>query len=1320
MQRMRNADFLQHMRLIATACLLSLWAFNISALPVRFYDAEQLSSNLITSLCQDSQGYLWIGTEYGLNKFDGVHFSQYYSDDNDDRSLADDVVWRLATDSRGGMWVQTNHGIQLYDRLTDSFRTVNFEDNTLVRINDLLPMADGSMWLLRPRDGVCKVSADSMEARTVEAVNRHIRHDDDATGLFLDSKNRLWVAYHDDGLQMIDMKSGQTRNYDSQALHDKRAIDIAEDDKQRLIVVTYSAVLMLNEQTQQFEIVTEYARKAVQRLYNDNKGRLLMGTAGNGLWKIDIDKREARSVDDMKLNGMTLTGERIHAYLQDRDGNQWIGCHRRGLMMVAGKPDSFLYLPVSRMESDNGKVLRTAFTDSKGNIYVCQERGGVTCIDKRGKTLAHWLSNHTVTTIYETAPEEFWVGTFRNGLFRLNTATGSEQWMTLTGTQRISSITRDRQGNLYTAVFLGGLHSYTPDGTTERTLGGGQLELKNIYLNTLFTDRDGRIWIGHHYGIDVYDPTTDRLIDADVPPTLRPAIVHAISQTPDGHIWVGSNKGLFRYDSQSREWQQFTTHDGLPNNMVSGLVANADGTLWISTYRGLAQMHPDGTVRCFYRGNGLTEWSYLCGVGSQSDNGDIVLGHLNGITCFKPSQIVTDNFHQDIVLTGMRLGNNDVNATSISDGEPIINGPLETVSDITVGYEDNTFCLRFSSMDFREPQNMHYEYRFDDEAKDVWHQTESGVSEIFFTHLTVGTHHLQVRAYDNGVFSPVKTLTLHVTPPWYRSWTAYICYALLLLVIVALWGRNYRNRRQAEINEDKIRLFVDLSHELRSPLTLIKSPLAQLLSAEHDASKRHALRTMERNTSRLLTLVDQILSIRKIEKGQLKLRFAETLLGEFVENICHDFDYQAEKRNITLTFRNEAADMKVWIDADNFDKVVTNLVGNAFKYVQDGGDIEVSVSRTASGKASLCVQDNGQGIDEAHLKKIFDRFYQAAARPTDGQMSYGIGLNLTQKLVTMHKGTIAASNRSDCQGAAFVVLLPLGCSHLPKESLLAADTATDDVPPAMVDTEESGTSRRQRKKTSHRIVVVDDDDEIRLFLETELGRYYHVKTYSDGEKALGNIIDEVPDVVVSDIVMPKMDGIELLRRMKGNTATSHVPVILLTTKTDHDSRIEGLEGGADAYIDKPFDLEELEAQISNLIANRNRLRGKFSGRQEQQDTVRQIEMKGNDEALMERIMKAVNANIDDCDFNVEALADAVGLSRIQLHRRMKELTGQSVGEFIRNLRLQQAAKLLAKGDISVSQVTYAVGFSTPAHFSTAFKKCFGVSPSEYISRHAED
>ena len=1214
------------------------------------------------------------------------------------------------TDREGRLWVVTNLGVQRYNPSTDSFESVLFGEGTTANVNDILQTPEGEIWLLHAQEGPMRV--EGLTARPLEMAALS----GDCNNMLLDSCGRLWIAYQERGVLLYDTTNKTSRTLSGGALDKGHVVDLAQDARGRILALTDTAILAWDGE--QFLPQVTYPRKQVHRLYPQADGSLLFTTVGSGIWKAAPGGHSAEPLEDN--THWDLSSAKINAVLLDRNGNRWLGCYQLGLIMLEDRPVPFHFLPLSQMETDNGQVLRSIYADDKGHTYICQENGGVASIDHEGRTLGHWMGQYTVNTLYPASEGSLWVGTYQNGLYRLDLTTGKETRYPLTGTQRISGITRDRDGNLYTACFGEGLRSYTPDGQTERPLSGGSLELINPYLNTLFTDAEGLIWIGHYYGIDVYDPAGDTLLNLPIPETLRPAIVYQIGQSPADHsIWVGSNKGLFQFypeGPQQGTWKRFTTVDGLPNNIINGFSITPDGTLWAGTYRGLAQISPQGHVTRYYRGNGLQEWSYLRGVSAFSAYGEVILGNQNGITYFIPEALKQDGFLSGITLTAMRLGNSFVHEGSRSGAYAIIHGPLEEAREITVSYQDNTFSLRFSPMDFRDPQSVHYEFRYAGEAKDQWYITESGRSELYFSHMGVGRHRLIVRAYDNGVYSPEKQLLIRVMPPWYRTWWAYVLYLVILAAMALQLRRHYWNKRQAEANEEKIKFFVDISHELRSPLTLIKGPLSQLLATPHDAQTTRALRNMERNTNRLLTLTGQILSIRKMEKGQMTLHFAQTPLADFVADICHDYDYQTEKRQVTLHFQNDAPETAVWIDRDNFDKVVTNLINNAIKYTGENGHIDVIV-REEGRFAELQVRDDGPGIDEAQLKKIFERFYQTSARPAAGQMSYGIGLNLTQKIVALHGGGIQAQNRTDGQGSVFTVRLPLGTGHLPQDQLVEEDYfaggAGTDKPLPVTDAERP---RKIRRKTTYHIAVVDDDEEIRSFLETELGESYHVHAYPDGQKALEGIVETVPDLVVSDIVMPVMDGVELLKRLKASTTTSHIPVILLTTKTEHASRIKGLEEGADAYVDKPFNLEELETRIAGLIANRARMKGKFSGAQEQQDTVRQVELKGNDAALMERIMKAINERLDDSEFNVEALGDAVGLSRVQLHRRVKDITGITVGEFIRNLRLQQAARLLEEGDTTVSQVTYAVGFANPTHFSAAFKKHFGVTPSEYLAK----
>ena len=1288
---------------LVTAVLLHIapsWAIT------RFFDGDQLSSNLTTSLAQDRYGYIWVGTEYGLNRFDGVRFAQYYADDPVAQPLRDNNVRRLLTDRKGRLWVMTFGGVQLYDELTGTFANVTFDTKEQTTMADLIETRDGRLLVLTTEKGIFSLDAEKMTAKTDERMNKTATATTAHT-MMEDHKGRLWICTNNEGLTCIDVKAGKKHHYGEEVLGSKGVSGIGEDAANRIIVLARQQVLCLNEQTGLLEVLMPVARElSARRLFQTAQKELYVGTFGHGIYRLNVESRQLQPVYEKECGS-----QKVNAFLTDVLQNVWIGCFQGGLSFVSPRQEPFNYISLKQLGVDHGGQPTALFGDRQNHVYHGTEKGGLTSFSYDLKHVGHWLDGQTVISGIDAGGGWLWIGTYANGACRLNTKTGEVQWMKQLRGERIKSLAFDKKGNVYLAVFNKGIRSFSMDGQQELT---HNLTLSNPFVNMLLTDSKGLLWIGHYYGFDLYEPQQDKMVEVKMDTLLRTATVYAIVEAHDGIVWLGTNHGLFGYDRQHREWQHYSKPEGLPNEIICGIVEDSDGALWLSTYRGLSRMDTKNHVFTnYYKGNGLMESSYARGLYFTSPQGHVCFAGDKGITTFMPGDIKPMAFLRGLAVTGMQVGNRQ--HTVISD-------------KLTLPYTDNTFTLYFSTMDFRVPDNVVYEYRFSDESRDTWHQSAPGESGITFTHLSSGRHQLQVRAADNGLSSEILEINIRITPPWYRTWWAYTFLFIIVAGIAFILWQNWWNKKQADTNEEKIKFFVDVSHELRSPLTLIKSPVDTLLAQEHDPQTLRALRNISRNTNRLLSLINEILSIRKIEKGQMHLHYAETVLAEFVAGICHNFDYQAEKRKITISMHSEDDGLTAWIDRENFDKVVNNLLTNAMKYVENGGQIDVTLRQVADEKrrcnmVEIVVRDNGVGIDEEQLRHVFERFYQASARPRSGQMGYGIGLNLAYKVVRLHGGTIEARNRTDVEhGSEFVVRLPSGNGHLPHEQLVDADyfckQAEEHAMPSAVTVEEK--PRRVRKKTSYRVVVVDDDEEIRNFLQTELSATYHITACENGQQALVTITEQVPDLIISDVVMPVMDGIELLHRVKNNVKTSHIPIILLTTKTAIQSRVEGLEEGADAYMDKPFNLEELAARAAGLIANRQRLRGKFSGAQDQEGTVKQIELKGNDQQLMERIMKVVNERLSDEDFNVEALADAVGLSRVQLHRRMKDMTGISVGEFIRNLRLQQAAKLLEKGDVTIAQVTYAVGMANPTHFAAAFKKYFGIPPVEYMNKHKNE
>ena len=534
-----------------------------------------------------------------------------------------------------------------------------------------------------------------------------------------------------------------------------------------------------------------------------------------------------------------------------------------------------------------------------------------------------------------------------------------------------------------------------------------------------------------------------------------------------------------------------------------------------------------------------------------------------------------------------------------------------------------------------------------------------------------------MRARQGNEYTPVKTVEVTVRAPWYRTGLAYFIYGLLLLGLIGLIALLYRRRMRARMDEDKMKFLINATHDIRSPLTLILSPLEKmkrLLKNHEDPEVKTSLDTIDHNAKRILNLVNQILDVRKIDKQQMQLHCQQTDLIAFVKGISKMYEFNAKERNINFDVQHKGLkELKVWIDRNQFDKVITNLLSNAFKYSHDGGAVQLRLSRQGN-EAQLEIIDNGIGLEGDNLKHIFDRFYQGSNAQQQNIEGTGIGLNLCKMIVDMHHGTIEAANRTDTHGCVFTVNLPLGNSHLRPEEI------------DMTASEQSAAKHPAAKAPTSKlhVLIVDDDLEIGHYISSELGRYYKFGICLNGKDAIKELLTNDYDAVISDVMMPEMDGFTLLRMIKTNFNLSHLPVVMLTSKADVGNRLEGLERGADAFLAKPFSLDELHLVIDNLIQNRQRLKGKYSGAQQQADRVEQPEVKGNDEQLMERIMKAINKNLSDSDFNVEMLTQEVGISRAQLHRKMKEMTGISTSEFIRNIRLEQAARLLKEQKINVT------------------------------------
>lgn len=1145
-------------------CTLAITLVSLHRLPadeVRFFDNTRISSHLLTSLCQDKDGYVWIGTEYGLNRFDGMTFTHYYTYNN---TLVDNSIHDLFVDRDGDLLVICGKTLQIYDRTTGLFDSIAFPEGHIPVLSDIAQMHDGTIVVSNSKKGLWIVDKTARSARRHEVIEDLVGRPETQT-MMVDASGRLWICTNSDGIFCYNPSDDTSLHlHVPDEVSDIKGITgVVQLSDGRVLVLGMNALYAFNEIRRSLDMIFTFpSSSSVRRLYRSSDDTLYAGSYGHGIYRVDLEQNELRPAFPNISSEYGLNGSGMFAFLDDADGSRWFAFNGRGLLMASPHDRPFSYNPLIQESPGKKTLLSSLHPLADGNFLAGQFQSGLHLLDTSFNYIRTYLQGRSPLAVGWVSESKVWVGDYTYGAGILDLRTGRMDWK-LHG-KRVTDFAFDKEGNVYMSVFNGFLTSFTPDGKVQRVLGDSPegIRLKGRYLNCLFADSKGMIWVGHHYGFDVYDPVADKVLDLPCDAVLRRAVVYDICESSDGMIWLGTSRGLFGYDPQLQGWMHRDSDDGLLGDIVCSIQEAADSTLWLGTYRGLIHyIRGEEKFSYYLKGNGLEEVSYAKGISYCDADGMMYFGNDLGITAFDPKTVPSGAFIKPVRTVSLVRGDRSVDI----DGR------------IVLTHRENAFRLRFSAMDFYNPENLSFEYRLSSSRNDGWRRTPVGFNEVDFNSLDYGAHTLSVRTVYNEETSEILDIAFAIRPPWYLTAVAKIFYFLFVVAMGALAWLYYRHRKHAELNEEKIRFFIDVSHEIRSPLTLIKSPLESLLKENHDERTMHALGSISRNTDRLMQLVDQILNIRRMEKSGLRLNFVETDIESEIRDICRDFEYLSQKRGVDLVIKADEG-ILVWVDRPSLSKIVRNMISNAFKYVSDGGRVEVLLSRESDPRVRgplrealrIVIRDNGEGIDEKEIRHIFERFYQVSSRNSSRPLGYGIGLNLASQLVRQHGGTISARNRTDCSGSEFIIMIPLGNSHLPAEFIKETDPTPESDNGAFVLTDEDPVARRvMRRKTTDRVVVVDDDQEIRNYLMSELGCIYHVSVYSDGQQALQAISENIPQLVIADVSMPVMDGFTLLHRLKNNTATSHVPVIMLTTRVEHDAHMEGFSHGADAYMDKP-------------------------------------------------------------------------------------------------------------------------------------------------------
>ncbi len=1344
----------------------------IVAQPIRYFSSDRdLSSSMITKIIQDSRGFMWIATEDGLNRFDGLRFTKYRNIPNDSTTLLSNFVRTLFFDSRRRLWVGCINGLMLYDDDKESFQEVMlFRDTMRLRphVTSIIESANGDILVGTSGQGVAVIKQGLKTGYTDLTLSRKLSSEF-LECLFEDYKGRLWIGTENEGLNLFNPATNSVTVFrhqpeTSSSLSSNYITVICEDDRRNILIGTLNAGINLyDENDRSFRLlpIVEGFKTSlpVRSIYTDRKFNIWVGTDGLGLWSFNTSSRQLEP-KNVSLSRFNVNKAKVHTITEDHEGNMWMGVFHKGVVLIPGKPNRFNTITYQQFgQKDLGSGCITAISEStNGNIWIGTDTDGIynynLITGKITRHLAELTSgsvfSNSITSIYSDRSDNLWVGTSLEGFFRLSAKTNAVKHYkhklldkNSLSNDKVQCITMDKKGDLWIGTSGGGLNRYNPStGRFCCYLNDAQQPEKSIcnnWINVVFCDSDGLIWIGTYNRLSIYDPVKNSFkMLSTANGKLPNNIVYHITEDTDKKIWIGTNEGLVCYDKHLDKSTFYTTTQGLSNNVVCAILEDSDKQLWISTHLGISCLSlTDSTFQNYYVHDGLQANEFRRNSALKSQQGDLFFGGINGITWFAPETILRDHHLPEVYLTNLVLYNKEVQIGETIDNRKLLKKILDQTDTLFLAWHQKNFSIEFSTIGFNNPERIAYQYRLNGFEKN-WNTTGVLNRRATYTNLEPGKYTFEIRATDKGMYSQPRQLTIIIRSPWWSStWfkALYTLAFLLVLYLVYMYLRGrirhrtelFKLEQHEKINEAKLQFFTNISHEIRTPLTLIAGPLEKLIMDNKDPKLSRTYNLMQRNLGRLLRLVNQMLDVRKLDQGTMIINYSKTDLIRFVTDIMQSFNYLAEKKNISYTCESATGELPVWIDPDNFDKVIYNVLSNAFKFTPENGEIRIEITKEViAGEpekkfAAITVTDSGPGIPEYDLEQIFERFYKIENDQTNNPGT-GIGLHLSRSLIELQGGKIYAENRKDRSGSVFHILIPLVKHHvIPNSqiverkvelSMITDFTGTAEKTPSLVDPESvEHKGPKPQRRSGGTILIADDDLSMQDYLYDELKEYFNIVVCSNGREALECVLQHKPDLIITDIMMPVMDGMSLCKKLKSNPNTRHLPVLLLTAMSRDEDKIASLEIGADAYMVKPFNSQLLRKNIDNLLNNRERIRITYSagGNLNAADSA----YSSADSKLMDKVMMVIENHLADPKLNAEFLSFEVGMSRVHLYRRMKKITGQSPSDFIKKIRLQRAAYLLRGQAGFIKEIAYETGFVSLSHFSRCFHDYYGINPSDY-------
>ncbi|PTS97103.1 hybrid sensor histidine kinase/response regulator [Pedobacter sp. HMWF019] len=1317
-----------------------------------------LSNSTIECIFQDHRGFMWFGTRDGLNKYDGNQIT-VYQHNKEEGSISDNYIRCIYEDQQKTLWVGTSNGLNRFDPEKNKFiRYPSYPNKTTGNNNIITSITETTkgLWVGAYGGGLNLLNS----SKSTLALAGH-----PINNISAEQSGNLWLAT-DHGLKHFSPKNGELRTIQALEKYVIRSITASPEGnlwlatEERGLFCYTPATGALKQYRHEDKNVNSLGSDLVRAIVFRNKKEIWIGGINGGLDLFNPKTNTFRHYQNEPGDPSSLSQRTVSAIYEDRQGNLWVGTHRGGINLYCPGSEKFnLVQKELNKNSLSYNDVKAFYADPDGHIWIGTDGGGLNKFNPNNKTFIHYKNNpfdptslgsDAVLDVIADRNNTLFVGTWGGGLNLMNRSTGTFSRYTyhnnLPGSissDYVQKSYEDTEGNLWVGTYYGGLNLFERKASKfSRLINGSQgTKLTGNNIISLLEDNRKNLWIGtDDGGLNCYNLRSKRIshyfLNEEKKPDLR-----VLFMDHKNRLWLGQ-KGLYLFNPAKNTFCLYTEKADLGSIFIKGIAEDKQGNFWISTSKGLIKFNPESQAyRKYNTADGLQGLEFEANAVMKTTNGEMFFGGVNGFNSFFPEEIRINKFVPPVYLTEFQIFNNKI--LPGVKGSPL-GKDISFTKELRLDYDQNTFSFSFAGLNYTVPENNKYAYQLEGFDKG-WNENRL-TGKASYTNLDPGTYTFKVRASNNdNVWNTTGTsVQIVISPPYWATWWFRLL-AICLVLYLAYFSLSFKRKlelraleekKREEMHQVQLQFFTNISHEFRTPLSLILGPIDRLLKEDSQTAFQNYYKTIHRNANRLLYLINELMDFRKIETGALKLKVIPGNLSLFIDEVAEEFSEMALEKQITFKVRKTRDFTEVWFDRQILEKIILNLINNSLKYTKSGGEITLDILDTLEGTPPyyenqlliksdfeakeylyIRVADTGIGISGDSIHHLFERYY----RITESHMGSGVGLAFVKSLTLLHKGIIRVSSQKH-QGTEIIIGIPLAKTDYNKEELWgqgedkggtrleSINYNSEERLPATVKSPISKTGISSL--TIRNILIVDDNHELRSFLKGALENDYHISEAEDGHAGLVMAREVFPDLVISDVMMPGMNGTEFCRLLKGDLETSHIPFLMLTAKDSVEAEIEGVESGADLYFTKPININLLQITIRNIFDQRQKLREHYS--KDHQTELRELVHSSKDREFMDKLLLIIDQQLINPDLDIEYLCNEIGMSRTKLYQKIKTITGQSIGEFVRSIRLRKAVEIMTKEDVLMTEVMYRVGIQTQSYFTKAFKKEFGKTPTQFL------